>query len=112
MIPYKPSWSYPTGPTPPPPITGAGAGTNKPDPVNPQTGKVWTVAEKLLGLANQGADVWGKYKNPQVISTGGGTPDTPASETFLGMPKTIGIIVTVIGGLVAGIIVYKLVAKK
>jgi len=92
---YKPSWN-----------------NEVEDAVNPKTGKAWTTIEKLLGLAKQGADIYDQVKNPKSagLDNGGGSP--PPEETFLGMPKMVGIgVVVVVGGLVAfGI--YKLATKK
>jgi hypothetical protein len=69
--------------------------------VNPATGKAWTWLEKLMGVASQGVDVVNKYKSGTVTTGGGpvsasvGRIDPEAQPTFLGMPRMVGIGVTV-----------------
>lgn len=90
---YKPSWN------------------NAETEVNPKTGKAWTTIEKLLGFAKQGADIYTQVKNPAPAKLDNGGGALPEEQTFLGMPKMIGIgVAVVVGGLlVFGI--YKLSTK-
>lgn len=96
---YRPSWMNGIEPTP--------ANSE----VNPATGKAWTFVDKLLGAAKKGADIYDQVKKapaPQVNTSYG---ETPVAETFLGMPKNVGIGVTVV---VAGLLafgIYKLIKK-
>ena len=85
--------------------------------INPVTGKAWTWIEKLLSVASQGVDVVNKYKTGTVTTGTGpvsatvGRVDPQAQPTFLGMPKMVGIGVTVaVVGLI-GFAVYKMNKK-
>ena len=85
--------------------------------INPATGKAWTWIEKLFGVASQGVDVVNKYKTGTVttgtgpVSASVGRVDPGAQPTFLGMPKMVGIGVTVaVVGLI-GFAIYKMNKK-
>ena len=80
--------------------------------INPKTGKAWTTIEKLLGFAQQGANIYTQIKNPAPASLDNGGNALPEKETFLGMPKMVGYgVVVAVGGLIA-FAIYKLSTKK
>jgi hypothetical protein len=92
-------------------------GTTPSPEINPVTGKAWTWIEKLLGVANQGVDVLNKYKTGTVqtsngpVSTTVGRAEAPQGPTFLGMPRTIGIGLTVVVVGLIGFSIYKMNKK-
>jgi hypothetical protein len=71
--------------------------------LNPKTGEPWTFLEKLLGVADQSVNIVNKAKAGTVTLTkgpisaklGSQALPPPPQATFLGMPKTLGIIVAV-----------------
>ena len=85
--------------------------------INPATGKAWTFLEKLLGVASQSVDVVNKYKSGTVTTASGpvsstvGRVDPAQGPTFLGMPRNVGIGVTVAVVGVIGFAIWKLNKK-
>lgn len=108
ILDYDPKWNNS--------VLAEDTGTAAPvDPAvtNPETGKAWTFIEKMLGYADKAVDTYNKAKSGATSSTGvsfGGSSNIqPApEETFLGMPKMVGIGVTV--GVVAlvGFAIWKM----
>jgi hypothetical protein len=109
LLDYDPSWNNTVLPE--------NSGTVPTTDVNPETGKALTWLEKLIGVADKGVNVVNKYKSGEFSTDGTGAGTTPQDEpqsdsgTFLGMPKMVGIGVTV--GVVAlvGFAIWKMNKK-
>jgi hypothetical protein len=100
MLAYTPKWQNAANPE------GTNVYGTSPAPEQPK-GKAWSIIDNILGVTDKVIDIRNEIKNP------GGTGGTPVVEEkkFLGMPMALGITVTVIGTLVIGVVIYKLVKK-